>query len=105
VVYWLIKHLLLGPWLFTVFRPWVRGIDGVPSTGPVIFASNHLSFSDSIFLPLVVDRPIRFLAKSEYVHRIGIARLDHPALHALGRTAPDGSIRGPGERGLPQQRS
>jgi len=72
VVYWLIKHLLLGPWLFTVFRPWVRGIDGVPSTGPVIFASNHLSFSDSIFLPLVVDRPIRFLAKSEYFTGSGL---------------------------------
>jgi 1-acyl-sn-glycerol-3-phosphate acyltransferase len=38
----------------------------VPSSGPVIIASNHLSFSDSIFMPLVVPRKVTFLAKSEY---------------------------------------
>ena len=32
----------------------------------MVLASNHLSFIDSIFLPLVVDRPVVFLAKSEY---------------------------------------
>jgi 1-acyl-sn-glycerol-3-phosphate acyltransferase len=32
----------------------------------VIIASNHLSFSDSIFMPLVVPRKVTFLAKSEY---------------------------------------
>lgn len=52
--------------MLSVFRPWVRGRENVPESGPVIFASNHLSFIDSVFLPLVVDRPIRFLAKSEY---------------------------------------
>jgi 1-acyl-sn-glycerol-3-phosphate acyltransferase len=44
----------------------VRGIENIPSTGPVILASNHLSFSDSIFLPLQSRRPVVFLAKSEY---------------------------------------
>ena len=29
-------------------------------------SSNHLSFSDSIFLPLVIDRRLTFLAKSDY---------------------------------------
>jgi 1-acyl-sn-glycerol-3-phosphate acyltransferase len=38
----------------------------VPGSGPVIIASNHLSFSDSIFMPLVVPRKVTFLAKSEY---------------------------------------
>jgi len=38
----------------------------VPGKGPVIIASNHLSFSDSIFMPLVVPRKVTFLAKSEY---------------------------------------
>jgi 1-acyl-sn-glycerol-3-phosphate acyltransferase len=32
----------------------------------LIIASNHLSFSDSIFMPLVVPRKVTFLAKSEY---------------------------------------
>ena len=48
------------------FRPKVRGLRNVPGKGPVIIASNHLSFSDSIFMPLVVPRKVTFLAKSEY---------------------------------------
>jgi 1-acyl-sn-glycerol-3-phosphate acyltransferase len=38
----------------------------LPGSGPVILASNHLSFSDSIFLPLVVRRRVTFVAKAEY---------------------------------------
>ena len=49
-----------------LFRPKVKGLRQVPGTGPVIIASNHLSFSDSIFMPLVVPRKVTFLAKSEY---------------------------------------
>lgn len=60
------KHLVVGPVLLSIFRPWVVGLEKIPATGPVILASNHLSFIDSIFLPLVVDRPVVFLAKSEY---------------------------------------
>ncbi|MEY4967545.1 MAG: hypothetical protein RIQ73_244 [Actinomycetota bacterium] len=48
------------------FRPKVKGLRNVPGKGPVIIASNHLSFSDSIFMPLVVPRKVTFLAKSEY---------------------------------------
>ncbi len=64
--YWLVKNLVLGPLLLRVFRPWVRGLENVPTTGAVIIASNHLSFVDSIFLPLVLRRPVVFLAKAEY---------------------------------------
>ena len=64
--YWLVKNLVLGPILLRVFRPWVRGIENVPTSGPAILASNHLSFIDSVFLPLVLRRPVVFLAKSEY---------------------------------------
>ena len=48
------------------FRPKVRGLRNVPAKGPLISASNHLSFSDSIFMPMVVPRKVTFLAKSEY---------------------------------------
>jgi 1-acyl-sn-glycerol-3-phosphate acyltransferase len=64
--YWFLKRILVGPVLRVLFRPWVEGLERVPPDGPVIFASNHLSFSDSIFLPLVVERRITFLAKSDY---------------------------------------
>ena len=56
----------LTPFLMVLFRPKVTGLRNVPVTGPVILASNHLSFSDSIFMPLVVPRKVTFLAKSEY---------------------------------------
>ena len=56
----------LTPFLMLLFRPKVKGLRNVPSSGPLILASNHLSFSDSIFMPLVVPRKVTFLAKSEY---------------------------------------
>jgi 1-acyl-sn-glycerol-3-phosphate acyltransferase len=55
-----------------LFRPKVTGLRNVPQSGPVIVASNHLSFSDSIFMPLVVPRKVTFLAKSEYFTSPGI---------------------------------
>ena len=55
-----------------LFRPWVKGLDNVPAEGAAILASNHLSFSDSIFMPLMVPRPVVFLAKSEYFTGTGI---------------------------------
>lgn len=64
--YWLMKNLVVGPIIMTAFRPWVRGIENVPKDGAVILASNHLSFVDSVFLPLVLDRRVVFLAKSDY---------------------------------------
>lgn len=64
--YWFMKNLVAGPILKTVFRPWVTGLENVPKKGGVILAINHLSFIDSVFLPLVLDRRIFFLAKSDY---------------------------------------
>lgn len=70
--YWLVKNLVLGPLLMRVFRPWVKGMENVPASGAAILASNHLSFVDSIFLPLVLKRPVTFLAKAEYFNGKGI---------------------------------
>jgi len=64
--YWILKHVLVGPWLRILWRPWVEGLENFPEDGPAIMASNHLSFSDSFFFPLVVPRHITFLAKSDY---------------------------------------
>ena len=72
MLYWLLKHLLVGPFLWTVFRPWVRGVEHVPKTGPVILAGNHVSVLDSFFMPLVLDRKVTFLAKSEYFTGKGV---------------------------------
>jgi 1-acyl-sn-glycerol-3-phosphate acyltransferase len=72
VFYWLLKYVVLGPLLRVLFRPDVRGLENVPDSGPVILACNHLSFSDSIFTPLVVDRRVTFVAKAEYFTGKGI---------------------------------
>lgn len=61
-----VLRAFLTPFLMLLFRPKVKGLRHVPVSGPVIIASNHLSFSDSIFMPLVVPRKVTFLAKSEY---------------------------------------
>jgi 1-acyl-sn-glycerol-3-phosphate acyltransferase len=64
--YWIMKNIVIGPLLLSLFRPWIIGLDNIPKNGPVILASNHLSFIDSVFLPLVVPRRVAFLAKSDY---------------------------------------
>jgi 1-acyl-sn-glycerol-3-phosphate acyltransferase len=72
MLYWLIKNLFLAPYLNATFRPWVSGIENVPTTGPVILASNHVSIVDSLFLPLMLRRKVTFLAKSDYFTGSGI---------------------------------
>ena len=64
--YWFMKHIVAGPLLRGIFRPWVSGAENIPAHGGVLLASNHLSFVDSIFLPLIIERNMVFLAKSEY---------------------------------------
>ncbi len=65
MLYWIGKALL-WPVLAAIFRPSVTGLEHVPPSGPAILASNHLSVSDSFFLPVVVPRRVSFLAKAEY---------------------------------------
>jgi 1-acyl-sn-glycerol-3-phosphate acyltransferase len=72
VLYWVLKWFVLGPWLKLIFRPKVEGRGNVPDEGPAIIASNHLSFSDSIFMPLMVKRKVTFVAKAEYFTGRGV---------------------------------
>lgn len=72
MIYWVLKKIFLGPVLKVLFRPWTKGLDNLPAEGPAVLASNHLSFSDSIFMPLMVPRPVVFLAKSDYFTGRGI---------------------------------
>lgn len=72
MLYRFFRLVLIGPWIRVLFRPWAEGLENIPAQGPAILASNHLSFSDSFFLPLVVSRPITFLAKAEYFTGRGI---------------------------------
>ncbi|TQJ32558.1 1-acyl-sn-glycerol-3-phosphate acyltransferase [Microbacterium sp. SLBN-146] len=59
-------RFVITPLARLVYRPRVEGKQNVPRTGPVIFASNHLSFIDSIAIPVAAPRPVHFLAKASY---------------------------------------
>jgi 1-acyl-sn-glycerol-3-phosphate acyltransferase len=61
-----VMKAILTPILRLLFRVRVEGLENVPATGAVILASNHHSFSDSIFLPMVLKRRVTFVAKAEY---------------------------------------
>jgi 1-acyl-sn-glycerol-3-phosphate acyltransferase len=91
VWYWIVKAILT-PILRTIFRPKVEGLEHVPADGPAILASNHLSFSDSIFLPLVVPRRVTFLAKSDYFTSRGVkGRLKAGFFKGVGQLPVDRS--------------
>ncbi|GAA1478665.1 lysophospholipid acyltransferase family protein [Nocardioides aestuarii] len=67
-----VVHSVVPPVAKVVWRPRVTGLERVPSTGPVILASNHLSFIDSVVIPIVVPRKVVFLAKSDYFDSPGV---------------------------------
>lgn len=74
------------------FRPKVKGLRNVPAKGAVIIASNHLSFSDSVFMALVIPRKVTFLAKSEYFTSPGAkGLLKKLTLISLGQVPVDRS--------------
>lgn len=61
------KAVLRRP-LLAAYEISVEGSRQLP-VGPVILAANHRSFMDSVFMALVVDRPVSFLSKAEYFER------------------------------------
>jgi 1-acyl-sn-glycerol-3-phosphate acyltransferase len=65
LLYWVVKGALT-PVLRVCFRVKVEGRENIPRRGAIIVASNHRSFLDSIFLPLVLHRRVTFVAKAEY---------------------------------------
>jgi 1-acyl-sn-glycerol-3-phosphate acyltransferase len=103
VGFWLAKFVYLGPFLRFFWRPWIEGRENIPDDRPAILASNHLSFCDSFFMPLLAPRKVTFLAKAEYfttpgikgfisrmffsgVGQVPIDRSDQGAAHAALRT-------------------
>jgi 1-acyl-sn-glycerol-3-phosphate acyltransferase len=67
-----VLHSVVPPVARAVWRPKVHGLENVPKHGGVILASNHLSFADSLVIPIVVPRKVAFLAKSDYFTGTGV---------------------------------
>jgi len=83
-------HRIVPPLLRAVWRPHVLGLERVPRTGPLILASNHQSFIDSVVIPAVTPRPVNFLAKSDYFEGRGFkGRLVREWFEAFGAMPVD----------------
>src|SRR3954447_15291116 len=97
-----VMKIAIGQPLRAAFRPWVEGMENIPKQGPAILASNHLSFSDSFFLPAVLDRKVTFIAKAEYFTTPGVkGRLTAAFFKGVGQLPVDRSgARGAGEAAI-----
>jgi 1-acyl-sn-glycerol-3-phosphate acyltransferase len=67
-----VVHAVVTPISKAIWRPTVTGMENLPRTGPVIIASNHVSFADSLVIPIVAPRKVTFLAKSDYFTGTGL---------------------------------
>jgi 1-acyl-sn-glycerol-3-phosphate acyltransferase len=84
-VFYLLARFVLRPLFWLYCRPDVTGRENVPATGAVILASNHLSFIDSIAIPLIAPRKVAYLAKAEYWQGSGfVGWLQRALFTALG---------------------
>ena len=95
MTYWVVK-VVLTPVLRFFYRVKVEGIEHLPAGGPVILASNHVSFSDSIFLPMVLKRRVTFVAKAEYFEDPKTAwffrAVGQIPIHREGGSASEGAL-------------
>lgn len=71
---------ILRPLLRVLYRVKAEGGEKLPREGPVIIVANHVSFMDSLWMPLCVPRRMVFLAKAEYFENWKTRWL----FHALG---------------------
>ncbi|QKW06029.1 1-acyl-sn-glycerol-3-phosphate acyltransferase [Streptomyces sp. NA04227] len=101
MLYGAMKFTVGGP-LKLAFRPWVEGLEHIPADGPAILASNHLSFSDSFFLPAVLDRKVTFIAKAEYFTTPGLkGRMTAAFFKGVGQLPVDRAVvRGAGQAAI-----
>lgn len=72
MLYDFLKRFAVRPLMKIFIRVDLQGISNVPHSGAGILASNHLSVSDSVFLPAVLERPVIFLAKDDYFNGRGL---------------------------------
>ncbi|MFB9240008.1 lysophospholipid acyltransferase family protein [Plantactinospora siamensis] len=67
-----IGKLTVGNGMLLAWRPTVEGLENIPATGGAIFAGNHLSVADELFLGASVPRHLAFWAKSDYFTGTGV---------------------------------
>ena len=63
----LLAKRLLQPLFRRLWPIDVTGLDRVPATGPAVLCPNHLAAIDSFVVPAVLDRPVLYVGKAEYL--------------------------------------
>jgi hypothetical protein len=56
-----LMRFLVWMLIHTVYKVTVKGIDNIPDEGPVIIASNHVSFADPLIVGGIIRRPVNFV--------------------------------------------
>ncbi len=74
IVYWLARAVL-QPFFLVYFRMQRIGREHIPTSGPIIIASNHRSFMDPFVIGMMLRRPTYFVAKTELFHNRFVAWL------------------------------
>lgn len=101
-MFYRLMKMIVAPLLRIFFRPWMEGAENIPEEGAAIIASNHLSFSDSFFLPALMKRRVTFIAKAEYFNTPGLkGKLTAAFFKGVGQLPVDRSgVRGAGEAAI-----
>jgi 1-acyl-sn-glycerol-3-phosphate acyltransferase len=96
IFYSFLKYVSVGPFLRIVFMPKVSGVDNVPRKGGVLLAGNHLSYFDWLFVPLVMKRMVRYVAKAEYFEggfkKFFFTNTGNVPIDRSGATAAEGAL-------------
>lgn len=72
MLYYLLKYVLIGPFLRLTSRRVVTGREHFPERGGALLVGNHQSVADWLFTALLLPRRVTFLAKSDYFTGTGI---------------------------------
>lgn len=72
LLYYLLKFVIIGPFLRLTSRTVVTGRENFPRQGAALLVGNHESVADWLFKPLLLPRRVTFLAKSDYFTGTGI---------------------------------
>lgn len=77
------------------WRPTVQGVHNVPSSGPVILAANHLANIDSVIVPCLTPRKVRYIIKADFWRQSGlVAKIKQRFFEAIGSIPVDrGTLR------------
>ncbi len=74
-VFYAIARAILQPFFLVYFRMQRIGREHIPTSGPLIIASNHRSFLDPFVIGMMLRRPAYFVAKTELFHNRFVAWL------------------------------